>query len=345
MSLDLDAILCGDKEDLIAAIDTAAEVALNEGWRITKKAQNEKDPIKQRELIKQAENAYTTHSPLICWGLLSDSIPPETKRGELKPYVIHAIKEFTNIMDIWRRGNMLAKAREIGEKLQKNAAIIGDAQLKLRVGERLSLVQSAEGYALFAQKDYSGALEKFRALERTFNEMPIEDAEAQIAIRTYALKGGNYLTIARTSMRWLGAQVNDLEEELASAEESFNTAIECLNHSGEQDRATWESNIYADIGLIAEFRGDLHKAIKHYRDSLKTSKQGADYDMQVAVLQLYLSRALAKKAEPEDIQEAGSLFSAVEKYDSEHSPNSWASDEPLIRPIVEETSALIYQQE
>ena len=291
------------EQQIFTELEQSSQRAMNEGWALTKQAFGAVDPDEQNKLTAEAETAYKSSM---------DFVDQVFKTGQPSEELTHAlkteiVKTDINVFDLYRRVGRLEEARNLGEETLENAMLLGETALTHRAGNFLTLVQAAEAYEHLDHGRIQDALAKYREREATFNQIGPEKAEGKNAVMLYLNQAANYLDIVDLSVE-LEVSADQLEKELTAAAHSVEKAQPFIAGLEPQDKANWQANAHYDLGTIAGYRGDLAIAVSEYQQAFEISKQGADYNLQTAFIELSLVHALAKAAQ-EYLQEDLSSFS------------------------------------
>lgn len=313
--------------NLLERVEQASSKAMEEGWRLTKEAMSShSNPKLQQKLIAEAETAYKSPLHKISQGYLIDCSDMTTQQLALEVIGVNI-----NVFDLYRRVGRLDEAIELGEKTLEDAISFKNTSMILRAGNFLTLTQSAQAYESISKNDLEGALAKYREIEKSFDSMHLENAEGKNAVMLYVNLSANYLNIVDIS-ELQGHSISALEEELNKAEEASKKAESFVNGlENHQDKATWIGSIYSILGDVAKYRGDFESAINNYNIALKASNEGANYDLQTAVLETKIAYALISQPKP-DIQGARQHFEIVNSFLENH---DFGIYQPLILPIVQ----------
>ncbi|HLC81203.1 MAG TPA: hypothetical protein VJH68_00955 [Candidatus Nanoarchaeia archaeon] len=285
------------EQRLFTGLNEVSQQALKEGWALTKQAFGAADPSEQDRLTQEAEAAYKLPQDFVedayRSGQFSDKLALSVEFG--KALDLEAVRVDINVFDLYRRVGRLEEARELGELTLKAALELDELALVQRAGNFLTLVQAAEAYQLIDQGKLPEALAKYREREVTFKQIGLERAEGKNAVMLYLNQAANHLDIVDLSVE-MGMPVAGLDKELAAAADSVGKAQPLIAGLEPQDRANWQANAHYDRGKIDFYRGDFDSAIGEYTQALETSRQGADYNLQAAFIELSLAHAFGHAA-------------------------------------------------
>ncbi|MFH0874359.1 MAG: hypothetical protein V1859_00320 [archaeon] len=275
-----------------------------------------------------AIQAYTAPSYLIAQGLLIEN----SSSGFMRQLRLATVAMNINVADAQRRagGVHLDEAVVSLEESYELARKFNDPLLTARGGNFLSLAYSAQGYRKIKETDYKGALAAFQGIERLFQNMDFDAATGKTALMMHANMAENYLNMVRIIE--IGSLDNtNVNLYLNLARENSEKAkqmLDDLNYTPTPDlpaneMANWYANVHAYRGKIVRYKRDFSTAIDEFSTALRYSQggehnlPGANYPLQVAVLQTELLYTVMKNDQPQQDVEVSILLENVTTFRKE----------------------------
>lgn len=281
--MDLESRLGSAQKALLEKVRRYAEEGNREGWAYTKEAMIECDEGHRNNYISLAMEAFERPRFAIAEYLLLE--PNEHLAKLLK---VELIKTFINVFDLRRRAGDLDEAQELGEKIYRHAQRVGEDSVILRAGNFLHLVYSAQGDKLFDEGNYNDARRKYFTSDELFQSLPTNSLSGLNRVMYHANRAANFMKIVKA------AHEIDLysERELKLAEQFAYNALGFVEEIDGENKDVWSANANSILGQVACYRGDYKAAVDNFRNAIDHSMQGANYDLQVAVLSTHLADAM-----------------------------------------------------
>jgi len=320
------------ERELVQILNELGEIAKDAGWSLTKQAVGAINPILKTSLTAEAEAAYEEPLKTIATGYLLDSPSDET----IAEFRLQEVLVNANIFDLYRRVGRLEEANTLGKQTLEDALLTSNKTTIQRVGNMLTLLQSAEAYQLMGEGNYQQALNKFKDLTTTVSSLDLEGISAIEAAKSHTNRAAYHLSIVDISTRYLGVPVTELEDDLKSASSSIKSGLESLKEIDDLNEiARWESNLYNNIGLVHMHHSKFDSAIDYFEQSLAASRVGEKNDEQIAAVQIYLAYTHCAKEEYDQAR------NTLESVDNFLETNSFGIYDSLLLPLIEETKEIL----
>lgn len=288
-------------------VEAASNWAKNEGWAITREAAKATEQKRRDELTKWAANAYHNGVYQVAKIVLFAENYTTQQSNDL--IALELVRANINVGDLYRRLGRLDEAEELLQSSLERATKLGHNPTTFRAGNFLSLLQSAKAYHEIEREDYAKALQGFRSIASTFDNMHLDQTSGLEAVMLYTNQAANYLNLARASTK-LGLSPENFEPELVAAEQAVETAEKFLDGLGPSDKARWIGNLLFDRGEIAFYRGDTETATNYYHQLLEVGQESNDLDL-IVCAQVKLAHSYYLRNNPEKAKE---FLESVEEF-------------------------------